>query len=301
MADLVNMALSENSKSQYQTAVNHIERCADYTGMDMSLPFNLAKTYNYVGFLLEVRKVKAAIVGQCLSALRYLHLSRGQDPGCLGPDLVCFILRGRQHFEQVEKTLLNKPVKVAMTTAIMRFIKHELLEGPFTKEEAVLSWAASTSLFTGSMRVHEMLSRSDKFDPMSTLLYEDLELVTIKIGGQDKSLMRLKLKSPKENRVGNGVTIEIFANDTDLCPVRAMKKWLAMHTVRHEVGLPLLRWSNGHCFTGREFNKMLSQITGPLLEGSNAVVRSHSFHSGLVCQFVCLALTSSLGLRQRWD
>ena len=56
LSGAANMALAENTKSQYRTAVNHIKRIEKDLKIDMSLPFTIPKTLNYVGYLLEDRQ-----------------------------------------------------------------------------------------------------------------------------------------------------------------------------------------------------------------------------------------------------
>ena len=64
LSGAVNMALTENTKSQYRTAVKHIERIEQELGLNMSLPFTIGKTLNYVGFLLEERKCSGKTVSK---------------------------------------------------------------------------------------------------------------------------------------------------------------------------------------------------------------------------------------------
>ena len=60
LAGAANLALAENTKSQYRTAAKHIQRCADHLGQDMSLPFTTGKTFKYVGYLLSIGGVSSA-------------------------------------------------------------------------------------------------------------------------------------------------------------------------------------------------------------------------------------------------
>ena len=109
LSNAANMAISENTKSQYRTAVRHIERIETELGIDMSLPFDLGKTLNYVGFLLNDRKCSSKTVSQYLSGIRKLHLCKGIDVASLRPQIVNLILKGREHWENVNDTLKGKP------------------------------------------------------------------------------------------------------------------------------------------------------------------------------------------------
>ena len=112
LAGEVNLALTNNTKSQYNTAVKHIDNTARHLEADMSLPFNLTKTLNYVGYLLYERKVTAKTVGQYLSGVRMLHLCQGLDISCLRPDILSLILKGREHWENLKKQWLLRNTDV---------------------------------------------------------------------------------------------------------------------------------------------------------------------------------------------
>ena len=128
LAGASNLALAQNTKSQYKTAVRHIERVTETTGKDMSLPFDLPKTLNYVGYLIEDRGCSSKTIGQYLSAVRMLHLCQGMDVSCLRPPIVSLILKGREHWENVQKTLSKKPQRVAVTLKVLKYLKRAIKE-----------------------------------------------------------------------------------------------------------------------------------------------------------------------------
>ena len=279
LADEVNFALSDNTKSQYNTAVGHIERAASKLDTDMSLPFDLSKTLNYVGFLLYERGVCAKTVNQYLSAVRMLHLCQGLDISCLRPPIVSLILRGREHWENVEKTLKQKPKRHAVTLKMMEYIKRAISEMPWTDEKILRVWAICCLLWNGSLRIHELLGKNKhEFDPLTTLCKEDIEIISERVGRESATLIRLHIKSPKERRIGTGVKLEIFENKTYCCPVRAWQKWRS--EVVLDDGLPVFR-EEGSCFTGADFNRILTDLTSSFTDNTDGVIRPHSFRSGM--------------------
>ena len=282
LAAATNMALAEETKAQYRTAIRHIERAAQILNTDMSLPFNITKTLNYVGYLLEDRKVSSKTVSQYLSAVRMLHLCQGFETEFLRPQIVSLILKGREHYENAIDTIHKKPKRVAVTINVLKFMKRKLSESNFTTEKKLRLWSICCLMWNGSLRVHEVLSKNKtEFDPLITLCTEDIEIIETKVDNQDKSLIRLHLKSPKENRIGKGVKLEIFENKTFCCPVKAWKKWKSK--VNLEEDLPIFREGNS-CFTGSEFNKILSNLTKEITDGTDGIIRSHSFRSGVASE-----------------
>lgn len=282
LAKSTNMALAENTKSQYRTAVNHVARVEAMLGVDMSPPFDTTKTLNYVGYLLEDRNCCANTVDVYLSGLRMWHLCMGMDVSSLRPPIVSLILKGREHWENIEETLRNKTVRTAVTLKVMKYLDRKIFISNYPEEKKLMLKLICRLLFCGSLRVHEVLAKTkDIFDPLVTLCKEDIELVTDTINKEQHSFIRLHLKSPKERRVGKGVKLEIYGNGTFCCPVLAWNKW--KRTVNLRDNQPVFQ-QQGRCFTGQEFNKILTEFTSDLTEGSNSVIRPHSFRSGMATE-----------------
>ena len=160
LSEAKSMALAENTKSQYRTAVNHIERIENQLGIDMSLPFTVGKTLNYVGYLLEDRNCSSKTVAQYLSGVRMLHLCHGMDVASLRPPVVNLILRGREHWENIQSTLLSKPKRVPVTIKVMKFLKRSITESNWNDEKKMRIWLICCLLWNGSLCVHENLSKT---------------------------------------------------------------------------------------------------------------------------------------------
>ena len=164
----------------------------------------------------------------------------------------------------------------------MKFLKRKLAESNFTEEKKLRLWVICCLLWNGSLRIHEVLSRTKKnYDPLTTLCCQDVEVVQFQNEGITQSLIRLHLKSPKERRVGTGVKLEIFGNGTFCCPVRAWQKWSKTTTLVRDK--PVFR-EGGACFTGQDFNKILTNYTKEITEGTDGVIKPHSFRSGVATE-----------------
>ena len=209
-------------------------------------------------------------------------------------------MRGREHWDNVQKTLTKKPRRVAVTLKVLKFLKRVIKESKWTEEKKLRIWLICCLLFNGSLRVHEALSKTKEDpDPLTTLYKEDLELVKDNIGNDVKSFIRIHLKSPKENRVGAGVKLEIFENNTFCCPVKALTKWQKWVTLRDNE--PVFQ-EGGVCFTGKDFNKILSSLTSRLTDGTDGVIRPHSFRSGMATEMGKMGFTDSEIQQQgRWS
>ena len=302
VAKAMNMGISKATKEQYRTAIKHIGRAEEQLGLEFNLPWNVAETLNYVGFLLEIRKCSSKTIGCYLSGIRMFHLVNGFDPASLRPNIVNLVLRGREHFEEAKATLERKPKRVAVTVQVLKLLLRRIRESDMTGEMKTRLWLICCLMWNGSLRVSEVLAKQEReFDPLTTLCEGDVECVKIEVGrGKSKEILRYHVKSPKERRIGNGVKLELFENGSFCCPVRAWKVWRAKVVLQK--GKPIFMDTEQKCFTGKAFNSILSKLTRCLTEGSDGLIKSHSFRSGVATEMGRMGFSEQEIMAQgRWS
>ena len=231
----------------------------------------------YVGWLLGTRGVKGATVESYLSGLRMAHLSRGFDIPCLRPDMVKSILCGAKNLSAIEDRAGRKPTRLPVTLDMLKLLKHELNDLQESSHFKRMTWAIACIMFFGAFRVHEILSRkSDSYDPDFTCLQGD---VVLHNSGGIRTLQIL-LKSPKENRVGNKVVVDVYENGSSCCPVQAYAKLQAKGSMAR-AGEPAFMLESGKAYTGALLNITLKKCLGRYIAPEKGHISSHSFRSGL--------------------
>ena len=157
----------------------------------------------------------------------------------------------------------------------MLVLKGKLAEADMNGRDQRLVWTVSSILFHGAFRVHELLcKKQSSFDPDFTLLGRDVKLVTQ--GGRE--VLQLRIKAPKEQKVGKDVIVDVYSTDSELCPVRAFKKWIKVKGKEDE--LPLFRFSSGIPLTGKKFNEVVRDRLKGEVEDIEKLFSSHSFRAG---------------------
>ena len=91
----------------------------------------------------------------------------------------------------------------------------------------------------------------------------------------------MDLRSPKEAK-GSPVRVELFANGTKSCPVKAYKKLLQFWDHGKHWNIPLMTKKGGTMFSGHEFNKLLTPLTSNIKIPNGKRILSHSFRSGIL-------------------
>jgi hypothetical protein len=92
----------------------------------------------------------------------------------------------------------------------------------------------------------ELLCKSEKnFDPQYALLGMDADMDTKYREGGCTGVLRLRLKSPKEDKQNRSLIVDVFGNGGNLCPVRAMDQW-GKHS-KQEMDQPLFRIKGAKC------------------------------------------------------
>jgi len=163
--------------------------------IDLGVPEALAETVaraanfgiaasTFIGWLKAKRKVRSKTIKVYMAGIRMAHLCQGHNKVDLGGDLVSHILTG---LRRMQWALGRKR----------------------------LVWAMAALAFSGSFRVHELLSHTKtRYDPTSTLL----------------------------------------------CPILAMKKYLASLSFVASKGSPVFRTGQRQGYTGVAFNSDLHYV-----------------------------------------
>ena len=80
--------------------------------------------------------------------------------------------------------------------------------------------------------------------------------------------------------------------------MRAWKKWRMRVSLK--TGSPVFIEA-GSCFTGRDFNTILTEMTRPLTNGTDGIIRPHSFRSGVASEMGLRGFSDSeIQAQGRW-
>ena len=123
----------------------------------------------------------------------------------------------------------------------------------------------------------------------------------LQVDGVKESILFVHLKCPKEDRLQNGVTVELFATNTLTCPVTAWEKWEKVSKISHSQTKPAFRKEDGGCMTGKQFNKDIKSVLGKVINYDENRYLSHSFRAGLASMMAASGYSDVEIMRQgRW-
>jgi hypothetical protein len=231
----------------------------------------------FIGWLITVRKISSSSISQYMSGLRTVHLKHGVFPGNLRPDIVASIIKGREHEEVMSKKRIPR---LAMTVQVMRLLKALMTSSNMVLEKKRELWVVCCMAFHGSFRIGELLSRNEgSFDPTTTLLGCNVRHMKVVVEGVLEEILVVHLKAPKEDRLCQGVNVELFSTGTFSCPVAAWVKWRKVAKVGPSPTKPVFRTSSGACMTGASFNKDIKALLGKVINYDEKKYLSHSFRS----------------------
>ena len=217
-----------------------------------------------------------------LSGIRLMHLKEGYNVPVLRPDIVQSVLTGMEQQESLEKKLKGKVDRLAVTKSVLKLLKHELVKKNWTLSKKRLIWTVCLIAFHGSFRIHELLSREQhKFDSLTSLLGKDISIENCFINGVYVKVLKVWLKSPKEQKFGGGLMVEVFETRSDLCPISAFEKWRMTSKVAITKTKPAFRLEDGTLYTGKAFNADLKSLLQKHLDYNKNKILAHSFRAGL--------------------
>ena len=258
-----------------------LQKCQSDTNTNMDFPLDTNRVIIFIHWLFTIRKVTASTVNTYLSGLRYLHIVRGSEIPILRPPIVEQLIKGKQHIDAIRKLNNDKPKRAPITLNVMKLIKKSIITWEAHNEDKAAVWAACTIAFAGCLRIHEILSKKLKeFDPNFTLLESDVVYKELKVGKDHIKILQIRLKSPKEDRVGVGKIVDIYQSGGPICPIRAFERWNTMRTWRHH-NSPIFRLRDGSCLTGRKLNSLLKLFLSPHIDYRIGNFSSHSFRAGM--------------------
>ncbi len=285
LAGVANFGLGANTWKTYEVIVNHLARCQGETSQNMELPFDITKMLTLVGWMIK-RGLKASSMSTYISALRMYHIALGHNEPVLREPIIKLILKGKSNWDMVKRKIEGEVGRLPVTSLIMKLIKKKTIKADMEGIEKLLLWAVSCILWSGSFRVHEILSRTvNEYDPQTTLLWEDVKIGTVKIDRVEVKTIAFRIKSPKVDRVRTGDFIEVYETGLYNCPVKSFQKWREASGMGENAKFPVFRTAEDKCYTGRQINRRLQELT-VCMESSlkGGKVTSHSYRAGLASE-----------------
>ena len=282
LAGLLNATVSQGTWRGYATAMNHLTRCEEDTHIPMTLPLSQHQVLVYVSWLLTVRMVAADTVSHYLSGVRMAHLAAGFPFPDLRPPVVTMTIRGARHLADVKQASLGRPVRRAMTLPLMLILGHRIAESSLSEYRKQLVWTVALLALFGAFRVGELLTSEATTFTNVSLLAREVTLHTLDTPAGPVDLVRVFVKSPKV-RIGVGDEIEVFALQSNLCPVQAVRRYIGLAEALPEFQTrPFFRRQSGANYTKNDFNKDLKSLLCKDInyeEGDS--ISAHSFRAAI--------------------
>ena len=277
LASTANEALCQKSWSSYRTAEKMLNRCLDEHNEVLTLPLSERLTALFVGWLIN-KELSVSTIRTYLSGVRTLHLTKGFTPPNLRSPVIQHILTGKENSENREKINGNKKVRLPMTPDLLRILKKELINSSLTGQDKACFWSVSTLAFSGGFRISELLCKDqNSFDPDYTCLKKDIMLKSPSSG---KESLQITLRSDKTNRSHLSVVIDIFGSGSDICPIRAFKKYSSF-TGNNADTQPAFKLSSGSALTAKKLNSFIKNHLTPHIGNVNGFLSTHSFRIGI--------------------
>jgi hypothetical protein len=278
-------SLAKKTWCTYKSAERMLATFCKMEKKPLELPIGEKTTLEFIHWLSTERNLKAASINGYLAGIRKLHIVKGLDAPVLRTQLVQMVLEGKKNMEAAA-VLRTGSKRQPMTRELMLVLKAKIREWDGTSLDKATLWAVSTLLFHGAFRGGEILSRTAAwFDPGFSLLRRDIMLIE---DGSDQKMVQVRLKAPKEDKQKTDVIVDVFQTNTELCPIRAVSRWLRM-SGDMESDQPAFRFADGTPITGGRFNQLLHLWLGEVTPGISA----HSFRIGAA------SLMGSLGFSDK--
>ena len=253
-----------------------LELCFSENNLPLNFPLSQKHILLFLAWLTK-RERSASTINSYLAALRQLHLSLGLEIPTIRTDLINQLLTGKKNMEFCNPP--KKPSRLPITPTALRLLKLAISKEAFNKHDKRLIWFLATLAFHGSFRMGELLTKkTSAYDPSFTLLKNDLHLSSSQTNGTPHQSIEVALRSSKSS-ARETVIVDIFATNSDLCPVNAYKKWDRTSTTPSLS--PIFRFSSGKLVTAAWLNLKLKTWLNSSIHGNLGYFTGHSFRAGV--------------------
>jgi len=278
-------SLAMRTWSSYKTAERSLILYCKEEGIRFQLPVTEKVLAGFVHWLGFKRSKKAATINNYLAGIRKLHILKGLPAPTLRTDFIQMVLMGKKNMEDAARLRDGSNERQPVTTDILQLIKARLRSWEAPGRDKCTIWTICTLLFHGAFRGGELLCRSKyEFDPAFTLLRQDMVLVQ-DTSCKNTSMLQVKVKAPKERKDNRAVIVDVYQSDTEICPVRAYKKWYAA-TASNQPDQPAFRLDDGVPVTATTLNSILHERLTRYLD--NQRITAHSFRGGAASMMASL-------------
>jgi len=273
----VSHSLARKTWLSYKTAERMLAKFLKEQNKPLTLPIQEVTVLGFVHWLAYKRNLKAGTISGYLAGIRNLHIMKGLPEPEMRSELVKLVLEGRKNIEAIQKLAGTKRERQPVTTDILRLLKARLNSWTGNRVDKLTAWLVCSLLFHAACRGGELLcKREDFFDPAVELLRQDM-LLKQNSATDGGMTIQLKLKQPKEAKDRRATVVDIFETKTDICPVRAFRKWQT-ETATDKQDAPAFVWQNGKPVTTRAMNALIKNLLDPVLPEHGISV--HSFRTG---------------------
>ena len=212
-----------------------------------------------------------------ISAIKFSAELAGLDTNNLPLDRLYRVVRG---IKRTQGKTFKRPKRIPITPPLLNQLGMNLWNSSLKFHDKTMLWAAMLTAFHGFLRISEYTSpRIRQFNPHTTLMFSDL--VTL-----SPNNIALHIKASKTDPFRQGTTVQLFRNNSPLCPVNALLHYIHSH---HSGSGPLFVWQDGRFLTRSGFASALNKIKPPHLQHMS----SHSFRIGA-------ATTAAAAGHPRW-
>ena len=198
-----------------------------------------------------------------MAAINYFSHTKGYTPNINKFHRLYLLLRG---IKRTQGKKFTKQKRAPITPAILRNINSNLFNSSKIYEDKIMLWTAILVAFFGFLRISEYTAiYKTKYDPATTLLYEDVTTTN--------NTASINIKASKTDPFRQGNTIRLAQNNSILCPINALKQYISIHPTKNG---PLFKFTNGKHLTRKDINKTLQESIPPDTKN----ISSHSLRIG---------------------
>jgi hypothetical protein len=222
---MMTAAYSSATWGRLASSVHSMQKFALHTGTQVSWPFSQSIVHKYIAWAFDKAELSVSTIKAYIHDFSTIHRLKGLDNSVCTSFFTLTALKGAENMELYKN--ISKKCKSTMDLDLLKKLGSQIAKSSMSTHDKQVYWVACTLAFWGSLRMGELLQKTE-----NELSFEAMTWSDIKESG-DSITLHIKIPKVKSR---NGDDIHIFEfKGHNVCPVKAFKalKHMSSHQSQH--------------------------------------------------------------------
>jgi len=264
---LISAAYANSTWKSFESAWNAFDQFTSSNGIVTKFPTDQKVVNEFINWLFFTKNLSSDTVLSYVSHMKTIQNLKCENTGSWDSFITKSIVKGTKSLQVITRP--PKPTRKVMTLELLKILGHEISASDWKDDSKRIFWAAACTMFFGSLRGGEILSKyENSYNSWECLTWGKVKFL------EDSILIMISLPKSR-NKEGDFVDLFKFP-DSSCCPVRCLNSLRKHSKFSKSDSNPVFMFENGKLLSMKVFNENLRIL---LSKRFGALSDSYSCHS----------------------